>query len=419
MLKTIKDITPIFQGYDEYTKDDNGKIILPRVPYEVNGKTLNVIVIYRKNTISYGNGLIGLLDGTKIADNDWVELRKRFVIQEEDGTQKFFWCIGGSDTGGLCNVSSYANARTVYDTKTSDITPVIDDATDYLYAYGHVNEELIARGFATVYDKTVVKNNTVFFREDTGFMQANVDYLVDRTDENGNQEWYVLEIKSTNPNSTTLRDYFKQETVPPYYYTQTLHYSAVLGAAFPIKGFYFAVGYDNSLSNIIGVKFDRDEAAEKELMEVEYNLISNIRGQVPPALTDGVILPERLKNNIEKLFPMAVEKSTFDLSESGVSAVQKIQQLQEEQKTAKKALDEIEREIEKERCILINEIGENEESTPFTIEGQKYFVSYPNSKRVTIDSKILKDRFPNVYEQVKRENYSRRLSIKKAKVSKK
>lgn len=48
MLKTIKDITPRYPGYDNYPRDVEGKIILPRIDYSVNGKIRNIIIIYRK-----------------------------------------------------------------------------------------------------------------------------------------------------------------------------------------------------------------------------------------------------------------------------------------------------------------------------------------------------------------------------------
>lgn len=99
-MKKIINITPIYSGYNQYPLDENGKIKLPR-----NNEGL--IQIYRKNTVNYRNGLIGLLDGSKIATKDWQDLRKCFVLIENDGTEHKHWCIGGSDSGALLGISQF------------------------------------------------------------------------------------------------------------------------------------------------------------------------------------------------------------------------------------------------------------------------------------------------------------------------
>lgn len=422
MLVEIKDVTPHFWGYDDFPRDSKGNIILPRVQYEVHGKMRNVIVIHRKNTVDYGNGLIGLLDGSKISNEDWVDLRKCFILEEEDGTQNFHWCIGGSDAGGICQCSPYANQRTVYETKTSDLNAQPDNETQYLFDFGHTFEELIARGFATRYKKKVVKNNTVFFREDIGFMQANVDFLVDGLDEQGNQAWYILEIKSTSPNSNVLRDYYKADkpSVPAYYYTQVNHYCAVLGAGFNIQGFYFAIGYDNIMDHIIGIKYGvRDINCEKTVLEMEYEFESCLRYRNPTGFTDGLISNTKVKEILKEKYPVSVEKKTTGISENAIALVKRLNELTEEQKERKRDLDELTNEAERIKCALIEEMKDCELTEDFDLNGQTYYLSLKNSTRETVDTKVLKDKYPKIFEEVKRESTSRRLTTKKRKAVKK
>lgn len=420
-LVEITDITPNFWGYNEYPLDDSGKIILPRVEYKINGTVRSVIVIYRKNVIDYGNGLIGLCDSSKIANESWVSLRNCFILEEDDGTQNFHWCVGGSSAGAICGDSAYGNARTEYEKKMSRIINKPDAETQFRYAYGHANEELIARGFATLYDKKVVKNNTVFFREDIGFMQANVDYLVDGLDKNRNPGWFVLEVKSTNPQSNILRDYFKQvpPVAPPHYYDQPIHYCKVLCAAFNIIGFYFAVGYDNALNNIIGIQYSRNTKAEEVLLEKENNFISYLRFQTPPPLTDGNISSEKLEDFFKEHYPVAVEQKTTSLSETAVAALSEYKRLGEEVTAAKKVVDEIVEKQKAQKAIVLQEMADCATSTPFTIDGNDFYLSCKNQERNTVNTRVLKDKFLDVYEQVVQKNSFRRFDIKKAKAVKK
>lgn len=170
-MKKIIDITPHFKGYDEsYSRNDDGKILLPRAED-------GYIIIYRQNTLDYGNGLIGICDGSKIAESEWVDLRKGFWLVEKTNERNFHWCVGGSDSGAVLGVSKYSDSGKIYDTKKSLVQEEVSADNQYRFDYGHINEELIAQGFAELTKLEVVKNNTVFFNLKTGFMQANVDFL--------------------------------------------------------------------------------------------------------------------------------------------------------------------------------------------------------------------------------------------------
>ena len=416
-LTKIIDITPIFTGYEVYPTDEHGKTILPCIDYAINGSTRSVILIHRKNTVDYGNGLIGLCDGSKISTESWEKLRQCFVLQEDDGTQNFHWCIGGSDSGAVCGISPYANTRMLYDQRISGNKVSIDDSKEYIFEYGHRVEELIAKGFSSIYAKKVVKNNTVFWREDIGFMQANVDYLVDGFDENGEPGWYILEIKSTNPASAALRDYFKANppTVPPYYYSQALHYCVALSAAFDIKGFYFAIGSDNVLSNIIGIDFKhRDIEGEKNLLQMEEEFESYLRFQTPPPLTEGVVKGDDLKHHLQETASKA-EGKTATLSKEATAAAAEILKLQEEKKALKNQADELEERIKLLQCVCIDSLGECDASEPFDIDGKEFIVSNAGYVRKSVNTKVLEDKYPAIYQEVVQSSTSYRFAVKPVK----
>lgn len=411
MLKTIRDITPRYPGYDNYPRDAEGKIILPRVDYFVNGKMRKVMLIYRKNTIDFGNGLLGLLDGSKISIFDWTDLRKCFLLEEDNGERNFHWCIGGSDSGAMLGVSPYDNQRTVYETKMSDLPEEIDDDTAYRFAYGHANEELIARGFSTISNMNVVKNNTVFFREDL-HLQANVDFMIQHAD----GEWSVLEIKTTNPNGKYM-ELYNNNMVPPHYYTQAvLHYPLVLSAAFTIKGTFYGIGSDNVLKNIKRIFFERDKVQEKAYLETTQEFESYLRFQTPPPLLSGEITGKRLKEKLSSQYPTATEGKKVKLSDDAVEAANRYLAISDEIKGKKREIDALSEEQTKLQCLLIDEIKDAEFTEEFTdSDGIVRYFSYTETQRTTVDSGILKTKYPETYGEVAKTTTSRRLTAKKPK----
>lgn len=409
--KLIIDITPAYPGYDSYEKDSDGKIILPRKQMEVNGTNRNVIAIYRKNVIDFGNGLLGLLDGSKISIKDWTDLRKCFCIIDDDGTEHFHWSVGGSDTGALTGVSPYSNEEILFDDKLSDKSTEYDAKTEYRFEYGHINEELIAKGFAIKTNMRVVKNNTVFFNEQIGFMQANVDYLVEHPD----GSFSILEIKSVYSGAvSTIQDY-KKGIVPLYYYTQAvLHYPAVLGTVFNIKGTFFAVGYNNNLDEIIMCHFERDFEQEPKLIAAEKEFVDSLNAGIRPTATNTLVSAKDVIDHLNSLFPKAEEKSCT-LSENAVNAVACYQNLQTQIIELQVAIDKLEKQKEYCKSIIIEEIKDCNSSENFAVGNDLFYIEYMNTSRTTIDKTILETKYPEIFNECGKVSKFRKFAIKKVK----
>ncbi len=406
-MKKILNITPIYSGYKQYPLNEDGKIILPR-------NNDGVILIYRRNTVNYGNGLIGLLDGSKIANKDWQDLRKRFILVENNGTEHLHWCIGGSDSGALLEISKFENPLGLYKKKKSFEAEAIDDKTEYTFEYGHRNEELIALGFQTLTNMEVCKDNTVFFREDTGFMLADVDFFVRHPD----GMFSILEIKSTNSGNVTVINDYKNGKVPPYYYSQAvLHYPLALGSAFKIKGTFFAVGYNNNLSDIIICHFNRDIEQEKILLSAEKEFLDCLMYDAVPKETQ-TLDSKRLIESIKEKYPVAREK-TVELAPDVLEAIKQYLALKKRASALNAEAKKIESDTDMFKAIILNNMADAELSTEFEIDGSKMFCSLKNSLRVNVNKTILLNKYPDIYKEVTSETNSRILNISKVKSTKK
>jgi len=376
-VKKILDITPMYSGYEDYEKDSDGKYILPC-------NEAGYIRIYRKNTVNYGNGLIGLADGSKISHSDWTKIRKGFVLVENDGTEKQFFSVGGSDTGAIMGVSKYSNALDIYNTKKSLNEKEIDPKTEYTFEYGHRNEELIAMGFQQLTNMDVVKDNTIYFREDTGFMQANIDFYVRHPD----GEFSVLEIKTINSNNNEAIADYKNGIVPLYYYSQAvLHYPMTVGVSLKIKGTFFAVGYNNSLNNIIICHFNRDFKQEKMLFVKEKEFVDCLRFDVMPIV----------KN--KKVYPVA-DKKSVKINEKSISAAKDILEINKKISELKTQIKILEKQVDNDKNIIIDNIADAEISKEFSLDGTDYYVSYKNSRRENVNKNILVNKYPEIADEV-------------------
>ena len=402
-MKSIPNKTPPFFGYDNYPKDENGKILLDRAE---DGK----IVIKRKNTISIGSGgLLALCDGSKIAERDWQDLRRGFYLEEQDGTKKYHFCCGGSDAGAVAGVSSYSTALDIYNAKKQISDQEISDSTDYLFKYGHRIEPLIAEGFAALTKLDVFKNDAVFFNEKIGFMQANVDYFVKEV--NGGVS--ILEIKSTSPNSTTAQLANKKQ-VPPTYYTQAvLHYPLALSGGFNIAGIYFAIGMDNVLSNIKICHYGRDLEGEKELLNSERDFVDRLINDTPPEDTASPV------ETLEKsgLQHTEAKPIMIDLDDTAKAAAAEYAALCVEENRINEQLNPIKDRKEELKAIICAQLGEAESANPFNFDGKVYNIKWKSSVTETVDKTVLRTKYSEVFDDTVKTNMTRRFyfSTKEAK----
>lgn len=407
-MKKIIDITPCYRGYESYPCNDAGKTLLPRAED-------GYIIIYRKNTLDYGNGLIGICDGSKIAESEWVDLRKGFWLVEKTNERNFHWCVGGSDSGAVLGVSKYSDSEKIYDTKKSLAQEEISAVNQYRFDYGHINEELIAQGFAELTKLDVVKNNTVFFNLNTGFMQANVDFFVRHND----GRLSVLEIKTTNSNNDDVIEDYKRNIVPNYYYTQAvLHYPMCLGDSFNIKGTYFAIAYNNSLKDIITCHFDRDKNQEVVLYEAEKEFVSCLRNNIRPEQDKIMVDNSSVLKSIQEKYPVAAERSV-SLSSTAINAVKSYIEIDDEISELNKQIKKLEDSKNLYKAMICEEMADAEISESFELNGKQYSISYKNGVRENINKTILKNKYDEIFKECVSYSHYRTLRVTKLKSKKK
>ena len=407
----IQDRTP---GYKGYKIGEDGNYILPR---NKNG----VICLYYLNCYKYGPNTLGLIDGSKIKQKDWEDLRNEFILIFPNKTFKKFYCVGGSDTGVIGGYNKYKTPDQLAKEKRGNSKEEISVDTEYKFYLGHRLEEAAALAFYEKEHKKAIHNgkfeiftdNSVFFNITTGFMQANVDYFVE--DGNG---LHILECKTT----ANTAEWANGETPMPYITQAVFHYARCL-EDLKIVSTYFSCLYNTNLKDVITREIKRDKNLEEALVKEEKKFIEYVKsGEDIPLGTFNEPF-ELIEKIIQKLHPKATQTEAVELPDTLEDTVTQYLAIYKE----KAALESKARTLGKELAPFKNSImeflGDNAEGK-IKLEGIDYKVDFSNkAKKWSMSSAnltALREEKPELYIELIEGGYitaseGRNFSIKEVK----
>lgn len=307
-----------------------------------------------------------LVSTNRLSHEEWLAYRKMG--------------IGGSDAGAICGVNQYRSPISVYLDKTAGNVEEQED--NEAMRQGRDLEQYVAERFSEETGKKVRKANAIFYLPEAPYMIANVDRLV--VGENAG-----LECKTASAYSA---EKWQGEKIPPEYEIQCHHYMAVTGAS----AWYIAcviLGRE-----FIWRKIDRDPDVIEMLKQIEEEFwIENVqKGKMPDP--DG---SDAADNAIREKYPESDEKSILLTGfDADLERRRDILELQDKLEREKK---EIEQKIK-----LYMEDAEKAES-------DHYAVTWKNISSNRVDSKKLKEKHPDIYQECLKSSISRRFEIKEIK----
>lgn len=289
--------------------------------------------------------------------------------------------IGGSDVGAIMGVNSYKSAFEVYLEKTEEITEVTE-CSEAAY-WGTRLEELVANEFYVRTGKKVRRDNRHLVHKEYPFMVANIDRRIVGEDA-------ILECKTAN--SFKAKEW-EAEEVPGSYILQCQHYLAVTGA----KKCYIAVLIGGQ--KFIFKEVERDEELIKIIINAEETFWNEyVVKRIAPPL-DGSFGASRYINEKYKISDNSLK---VNLKSEYEDKIRQYLNLKDQVKVLDENIKAIENSIK-------NELGNAERGSV-----SDFIVVWKTLNSNRVDSKKLKEKYPDIYKEVCKASISRRFEIKEA-----
>ena len=293
-----------------------------------------------------------LVNTKEISHDEWLILRKK--------------SIGGSDAGAVMGMNQYVSAITLYADKMGLSK---EKETTEAMRLGNDLEEYVAQRFCEQTGKKVRRDNFMWMHDEYDFITANVDREV--IGENAG-----LECKTMN----SFADYdLEGGECPAHYFCQCQHYMMVKG----YDKMYLAILVFQRGIYIIEVERDDDFIKQMLQEEVSY-WVNHIEAKQMPAPDGSDDSIETVKTIYPDGFEGEVQLWKAD------EKIKKFRELGELIKTLEKQQNEIKAEL----CY---ELGDATVGM-----GDNYACSWKNQSKTTVDAKLLKSKYPAIYENVKK-----------------
>lgn len=295
---------------------------------------------------------------------EWLKLRKTG--------------IGGSDMAAICGLNPYSSEMNVYIDKTTDEVELEDNES---MRVGRDLEEYVARRFTEETGFKVRRSNYMYRSKDHPYLIADVDRLLVGGDAG-------LECKTA---SAYNADLWKDDEIPIHYYLQCMAYLAVTGK----EVWYLAV-----LIMGHGFKYRKIERDEELIQNLIILAERFWYGHVIPK-----VMPEpdgsKACDEILAQYFRTSKKSTILLTgfDDQLRRREELNQLIEKLETEKKQIDQ---------SIKLY-MGENE-----IAQNDMYKVSWTSVESSRLDTKLLKEKRPDIYQEFVRTSLSRRFIVKAA-----
>ena len=287
--------------------------------------------------------------------------------------------IGGSDAAAIAGLNKWKSPVSVYLEK---IGQAPEEKVNSESAYwGTMLEDVVAQEFSKRTGLKVRRRNAILQHPEYPFMLANIDRLIVG-------EKAGLECKTA---SEYLKGEWKDDEVPAQYLIQCQHYMAVTG----YDAWWIAVLIGGN--KFVYKKIERDEDIIQYLIQIESDFWNNHVLKKNPPMFDG---SDASSDLLKALYPTAKFDDEIELPPDASELIEKYEQAKQEEEEAAIRRKEAENQL---KAML----GEYEKA----FAGDR-IVTWKNVRSSRVDTKLLKEKYPEVYREVSKETISRRFAIK-------
>ncbi|OMI06409.1 hypothetical protein BVL54_21900 [Bacillus paralicheniformis] len=303
----------------------------------------------------------------KMSREEWLSIRQKG--------------IGGSDAAVLLGLSKWKTPFELWLEKTGQVMP--EESQSEAAYFGTILEDVVAKEFELRSGKKVRRKNQMLKHPYHEFIIANLDRMVVG-------EKAILECKTTS--AYNMKEW-EDDEIPANYIVQVQHYLGVLGSEY--RKAYFAVLIGGN--KFVWKEIERDEELIQMIFAAEIEFWNDkVLGGQAPALDGSSAAEEYLK----KRYTQTESNKVIDLSALNRERINQYLQLKEQIS-----------ELQAQAKELENQIKYEMKDAEYGFVGNYQTIWKPVvSNRV--DTRKLKELFPDVYEKVTKETHSRRFGIK-------
>ncbi|MEI2368289.1 YqaJ viral recombinase family protein [Niallia circulans] len=290
--------------------------------------------------------------------------------------------IGGSDAGIILGLNKYRTAFELWLEKTGQVVPA-EISNEAIY-WGNEMENVVAKEFEKRTEKKVRRSNYMYSHPDYPYIMANLDRMVVG-------ESAILECKTA---SAYLAKEWEADEIPATYLVQVQHYLGVTGKE---KGYIAVLVGGNKF---IWKEIERDEELIHMIFEAERHFWEHhVQQGNPPELDGSSAAEQYLKEKYDK----AEKDKEIILPADYKSLLEQYEKIKSDEKLVKTAKTEIENKIKAELKDAETGIVDS------------YIVSWKNQVQNRVDTKTLKEKYPDVYKNVLKPSSFRKFAVKEAK----
>lgn len=285
--------------------------------------------------------------------------------------------IGGSDAAAVAGFNPWKSKVGVYLEKTGQIEPEAAGEPAY---WGNALEDLVAKEFSKRTGLKVKRSNFLYRHPEHEFMLGNVDRLVTDNGRKG-----ILECKTASAFlksdwvADTDRDSDTCSLTPDHYMIQLQHYLKTLELDF---GFFAVLIGGNTFKYRY---VEREEQLIRYLVKLETSFWNDhVQKGIPPMI-DGTDASTDL---LKYLYPTSKPESSIILPSDAEAEIQELHDAQQAAKAAETRLK-----------AAKNRIKSRMEDNEIAYFNGEPVATWKSSERTTLDSKAIKAKLPDVYEQ--------------------
>jgi putative phage-type endonuclease len=286
--------------------------------------------------------------------------------------------IGGSDAAAILGVSRWSSPYSLWLNKTA-MEPTVQKENEAM-RFGTMMEPVIRDAFADNTQMQVLDDTNLYAHPEHEWMLANLDGVIS-TKSNGEFD-AVLEVKTAR----TAWD----NGVPAYYVSQVQHYMAVTN----LQMTYVAALFGGE--ELAWFEVPRDDQYIDDLINAEAEFWESVKKAIQPDIDGSDATYKAIRSKYESERGKTVELGK-DISDLIVW-----------RKNAKELVDQYEAEVREAESKIMEALQDAEVGT---IDG-KPVVTWKSQSRTSVDSKALKDAYPDLAEQFTKSSSFRVLRIK-------